>query len=69
MMSALSFANTNEVKEINLIETNKTALTDSKELIEDEFWFCYETGRTSDYNFMSGETTVTVYYRCTWYAL
>ena len=39
MISTCSFANTNEIeeiKEVNLIEINETALADSKELIKEE---------------------------------
>ena len=70
MISTCSFANTyeiEEIKEVNLIEVNETALADSKELIEEDVWICREVGRSTDYNFMTDETTVTITYICTWY--
>jgi hypothetical protein len=72
LISSFSFANTNEIeeiKEVNLIEINETALTDSKQTIAEDWWFCREVGRTVTTNDFSGVTTVTVYIRCTWYAM
>ncbi len=72
LISSFSFANTIEIEEIkeeNLIEINETALTDSNELIKDDIWFCREVGRTRSIDLMTGDTIITVYIRCTWYAM
>ena len=72
MISSFSFANTNEIEEIknaDLIEINETDLTDSKETAVEDWWFCYETGRTRKIDLMTGDTIITVYVKCTWYTL
>ena len=70
LISSFSFANTieiEEIKEVNVIEINETALADSKETVIEDWWFCYETGRTRSIDLMTGDTIITVYMRCTWY--
>ncbi len=70
MISTCSFANTNEIeeiKEVNLIEINETALADSKELIKEDVWICREVGRTKTKDLMTGEDIVTITIQCTWY--
>ena len=69
MISSFAFANTNEMKVNDFIENQEIILTNTQELNEDDFWFCYEIGRVEDTNFMTGETTVTITYRCRWYSL
>ncbi len=69
MISSFAIANTNEMKENDFIKNQEIVLTNTQELNEDDFWFCYEIGRVEDTNFMTGETTVTITYRCRWYSL
>lgn len=69
LFSTFSFANTSDIEAINFVENQETSLTKSKESIEDDIWFCYEIARTVDDNFMTGEVTVTITYKCTWYSL
>ena len=69
MISSFAIANTNEMKENDFIKNQEIVLTNTQELNEDDFWLCYEIGRVEDTNFMTGETTVTITYRCRWYSL
>lgn len=65
LISSFSFANTNEIKEIEAYETIKT-LSSTEEITDDELTICLEISRTyeqiSDY-----VTIVTITYRCTEY--
>ena len=69
LFSTFSFANTSDIETINFVENQENALTIARESIDDDIWFCYEIARTVDDNFMTGEVTVTVTYKCTWYSL
>jgi len=65
LISSFSFANTNEIKEIEAYEIIKTLLS-TEEIADDELTICLEVSRTyeqiSDY-----VTIVTITYRCTEY--
>lgn len=65
LISSLSFANTNEIKEIDTYETIKT-LTSTQEIVEDEMTICIEVNRTYE-QISEYVTVVTITYRCTEY--
>jgi hypothetical protein len=69
MISSFAIANTNEMKENDFIKNQEIVLTNTQELNEDDFWFCYEIGRDSSTDLMTGDTIITVTYRCRWYSL
>lgn len=69
MISSFALANTDEIKVNDFIENQEIVLTNNQELNEDDFWFCYEIGRSSSTDLMTGDVIVTVTYRCTWYQL
>ena len=69
MISTFSFANTNEITEINSIETNEIVLSDFTEKTEVDAWFCYEIRRTTRIDMMTGDEITTITYKCTWYHL
>lgn len=69
MISAFSFANTNEITEINSNETNEIVLSDFTEKTEVDAWFCYEISRSESVNELSGTATITITYRCRWFDL
>lgn len=68
MISSFAIANTNEMKENDFIENQESILTKTEELNEDDVWFCYEIGRDSDIDLMTGDTIITITYKCRWYS-